>query len=271
MSSTATSTGAPAGTSSDTTSRAAARPRSPAFHRAREKNECARSCGHSRDSPAPDSIPQTVRFPRLGKETAGQAGERAERRGGEQRRESGQQRHQRRRHRGIREHRQEARFLKGSGRGHGRPPPAIMESMPQTPGEQARNAVTARITAHVAAGWPRLGPPEVRFRGRYCYVAVTLPGHRSPTPFLRLRWQGSPDEWAIGIYKATTETVQRKRVPLVLRPAHRHARAGNRRDPRPLRRPAGREVITPTRQPQNCESRGYQAYVYSKCPMVTRQ
>ena len=78
--------------------------------------------------------------------------------------------------------------------------------MPQTPGEQDRNAVADRITAHVAAGWPRLRQPEVRFRGRYCYVAVTLPGHRQPTPFLRLRWQGSPDEWAIGIYKASTET-----------------------------------------------------------------
>src|SRR5215472_15285442 len=63
VSSTATSTGAPAGTSNDTTSRAAARPRSPASHRAREKNQCARSCGQHRDSPAPDSIPQTVRFP----------------------------------------------------------------------------------------------------------------------------------------------------------------------------------------------------------------
>jgi hypothetical protein len=63
VSSTATSTGAPAGTSSDTTSRAAARPRSPAFHRAREKNPCARSCGQHRESPAPDSIPQTVRLP----------------------------------------------------------------------------------------------------------------------------------------------------------------------------------------------------------------
>ena len=107
----------------------------------------------------------------------------------------------------------EARFLKGSGRGHGRPPPAIMESMPQTPGEQARNAVTARITAHIAGGWPRLGPPEVRFRGRYCYVAVALPGHGQPTPFLRLRWQGSPDEWAIGIYKATTEQYSENEFP----------------------------------------------------------
>lgn len=88
-----------------------------------------------------------------------------------------------------------------------------MESMPQTPGEQARNAVTARITAHIAGGWPRLGPPEVRFRGRYCYVAVALPGHGQPTPFLRLRWQGSPDEWAIGIYKATTEQYSENEFP----------------------------------------------------------
>jgi len=88
-----------------------------------------------------------------------------------------------------------------------------MNSMPQTPDEQARNDVTARVTARVAAGWPRLGQPEVRFRGRYCYVAITLPGHRAPTPFLRLRWTGSPDEWAIGIYKATTEQYSENEFP----------------------------------------------------------
>jgi hypothetical protein len=88
-----------------------------------------------------------------------------------------------------------------------------MGSMPQTPGEQDRNAVTARIAAHVAAGWPRLGPPDVRFRGRHCYVAVTLPGRRQPTPFLRLRWTGSPGEWAIGIYKASTETYSENEFP----------------------------------------------------------
>lgn len=64
-----------------------------------------------------------------------------------------------------------------------------MESMPQTPDEQTRNTVTRRITAHVTAGWPRLGEPLVRHRGQYCYVAVTLPGHRAPTPILRLRYQ----------------------------------------------------------------------------------
>lgn len=45
------------------TSLATARPRSSALHRAREKNQCARSCGHSRDSPAPASMPHTVRLP----------------------------------------------------------------------------------------------------------------------------------------------------------------------------------------------------------------
>src|SRR6266568_2028742 len=63
VSSIATVTGSPAGTSSATTSLAAARPSSSALHRARAKNQCARSCGHSRDSPAPISIPHTVCFP----------------------------------------------------------------------------------------------------------------------------------------------------------------------------------------------------------------
>ena len=44
------------------------------------------------DRPAPASIPHTVRLPGLREEPAGQAAERAERRGGEQRREDGQQR-----------------------------------------------------------------------------------------------------------------------------------------------------------------------------------
>ena len=63
VSSIATVTGSPAGTSSDTTSLATASPRSSGFHRAREKNQCARSCGQVRDRPAPASIPHTVRRP----------------------------------------------------------------------------------------------------------------------------------------------------------------------------------------------------------------
>jgi hypothetical protein len=120
---TATSTGAPVGTSSDTASTAAARPRSPAFHRAREKHQCARSCGQHRGEPGPRQHPDIV------------------------------------------------------------------------------------------ACRPRLGPPEVCFRGRYCYLAVSLPGHRQPAPFLRLHWLGSPDEWAIGIYKASTEQYSETEFP----------------------------------------------------------
>jgi hypothetical protein len=59
-----------------------------------------------------------------------------------------------------------------------------------------------RLALQVAATWQTC-----------CYVAVTLPGHRAPTPFLRLRWTGSPDEWTIGIYKATTETYSENEFP----------------------------------------------------------
>ena len=80
---------------------------------------------------------------------------------------------------------------------------AIMDSVPGTPDRQTRAAVTRRIIAHVRRGWPRLGEPIVRHRGQFCYVCARLPGHREPTPILRLRYQGSADRWAIGIYRAS--------------------------------------------------------------------
>ena len=47
-----------------------------------------------------------------------------------------------------------------------------MESVPQTPDQQTRNAVTRRILACVTRGWPRLGEPVVRHRGQFCYVSA---------------------------------------------------------------------------------------------------
>jgi hypothetical protein len=88
-----------------------------------------------------------------------------------------------------------------------------MDSVPHTPDPQTRNAITRRITDHVARGWPRLGEPLVRYHGQYCYVAALLPGHREPMPILRLRYQGSPDEWAIGIYKASTGQYSENELP----------------------------------------------------------
>src|SRR5512144_1624849 len=65
---------------------------------------------------------------------------------------------------------------------------AIMAGVPDHPCAQTRTAVTARITAHVTRGWPHLGEPDVTHRGRFCYVAARLPGHRQPQPILRLRY-----------------------------------------------------------------------------------
>jgi hypothetical protein len=89
----------------------------------------------------------------------------------------------------------------------------MMSIVPQTPDPQTRNAVTQRIIAHATAGWPRLGEPLVRYRGQYCYVSALLPGHREAMPILRLRYQGSPDEWAIGIYKASTGQYSETELP----------------------------------------------------------
>ena len=80
-----------------------------------------------------------------------------------------------------------------------------MHGVPEHPSPQTRTAVTARITTHVRRGWPHLGKPDVTHRGQFCYVAARLPGHRQPHPILRLRYQGSADRWAIGIYLASGE------------------------------------------------------------------
>jgi hypothetical protein len=94
-----------------------------------------------------------------------------------------------------------------------------MESVPQAPDQQTRNAVTARIITHVTHGWPRLGEPLIRHRGQYCYVAALLPGHREPTPILRLRYQGSADRWAIAIYKASSGQYTESELPGSFGPA----------------------------------------------------
>ena len=118
--------------------------------------------------------------------------------------------------------------------------------MPQAPDQQTRNAVTRRIIAHVTAGWPRLGEPLIRHRGQYCYVAALLPGHREPTPILRLRYQASADRWAIGIYKASSGQYSETELPGSFGPATGTPEQGYRRHLHPLRRPQNRELTTLT-------------------------
>jgi hypothetical protein len=88
-----------------------------------------------------------------------------------------------------------------------------MDPVPAAPDQSTRAAVTERIIAHVKRGWPRLGTPQVRFRGQFCYVDAVLPGHRQPTPILRLRYQGSADRWDIGIYLASDEGYTESELP----------------------------------------------------------
>jgi hypothetical protein len=89
----------------------------------------------------------------------------------------------------------------------------MMEPMPAAIDQATRTAVTARITIHVTRGWPRLRTPLVRFRGQFCYVDAVLPGHREPTPILRLRYQGSIEQWNIGIYLTSDERYTEDELP----------------------------------------------------------
>jgi hypothetical protein len=88
-----------------------------------------------------------------------------------------------------------------------------MDGMPDTPSQQTRTAITQRIIAHATHGWPHLGEPVVRHRGKFCYVGAVLPGDREPTPILRLRYQGSPDRWAIAIYLASDDRYTESELP----------------------------------------------------------
>ena len=105
---------------------------------------------------------------------------------------------------------------------------SIMDSMSGTPDPQTRTEVTRRIIAQVTRGWPRLGEPIVRHRGQFCYVSALLPGHREPTPILRLRYQGSPDRWAIGIYLASSGQHTESELPASFGPQDRHPRRRGR-------------------------------------------
>jgi Domain of unknown function (DUF4232) len=88
-----------------------------------------------------------------------------------------------------------------------------LDGYPAIAGVAADGAVTRRIIAHVTRGWPRLGEPIVHHRGRFCYVSAFLPGHRELTPILRLRYQGSADRWAIGIYLASSGQYTESELP----------------------------------------------------------
>jgi hypothetical protein len=88
-----------------------------------------------------------------------------------------------------------------------------MERMPAGIDEDTRETVTTRITSHIQRGWPWLPAPLIRFRGQFCYVAVLLPGHAKPTPILRLRYEGSIERWAIGIYLASKEHYTEAELP----------------------------------------------------------
>jgi len=125
------------------------------------------------------------------------------------------------RQRRIQEHRREPRFISGFHPGSARPPPAGRLRPPPPSWTACQKHPTSRpgppspggSSPTSGAAGPRLGEPIVRHRGRFCYVSAQLPGYREPAPILRLRYQGSADRWAIGIYLASSDRYTESELP----------------------------------------------------------
>jgi hypothetical protein len=102
----------------------------------------------------------------------------------------------------------------------------------------------------------------VRHRGRFCYVAALLPGHREPTPILRPRYQGSADRWAIGIYLASSGQYTESELPASFGPKTGTPEEGVDNTfilyagPKTGHlRPSGRTPAAPGPRPRKCETR----------------
>jgi hypothetical protein len=217
-------------------------PRSSGFHRAREKKQCARSCGQARDRPAPVSTPHTVRFPdcarkpqaspvnvrndgavNSGETTAGSvisdAGT-AELRPGASAR---------------------TRFMTGGGHGPRQPRrPSWTACANARPADPQRRHPADHRPCHGGLAPPRRAPRPLPRAVMLCRrAAARAPrAHPDPPPALPglRRRLGHRD------LQGQHRPVQRKRAPRRLRRRHRDAGTRDRRDLHPLRRPQNREL-----------------------------
>jgi hypothetical protein len=83
-------------------------------------------------------------------------------------------------------------------------PPAIPESTKISLGQRLRDRQRER--------WPGLATVQVRFRGRFTYVAGHLPDGQV-LPLCRLRYAGSASRWGFAIYLASRDGYEDSVLP----------------------------------------------------------
>lgn len=81
-----------------------------------------------------------------------------------------------------------------------------------TPPLSTKNSLTQRLTTHAAERWPVLATVEVRFHGRFAYIAAHLPDG-DVLPLCRLRYAGSASRWGFAIYRASHDDYQPNYLP----------------------------------------------------------
>jgi hypothetical protein len=83
-----------------------------------------------------------------------------------------------------------------------------MTSLP----EPTKTSLIQSLRAHAREHWPQLADLRVRFRGQFAYLDGEL-ANGDVLPLCRLRYLGSPDVWAFGLYLASSDKYEDQILP----------------------------------------------------------
>jgi len=86
-----------------------------------------------------------------------------------------------------------------------------MASMPVPPA-RLKTLLAGQLDFYASQRWPQLDEVTIRWHGGHGYLTAHLPGG-DHLPLCRLRYLGSPTNWAFALYHASTETYHDTLLP----------------------------------------------------------
>jgi hypothetical protein len=80
------------------------------------------------------------------------------------------------------------------------------------PPASTKTSLGQKLNARARDRWPALAHVDVRFRGRFAYVAGRLPDGEV-LPLCRLRYSGSASLWGFALYRASHDDYEDTFLP----------------------------------------------------------
>ena len=90
-----------------------------------------------------------------------------------------------------------------------------MASMPVPPA-RLKTLLAGQLDFYASQRWPQLDEVTIRWHGGHGYLTAHLPGG-DHLPLCRLRYLGSPTNWAFALYHASTELEEIRRLKAEVR------------------------------------------------------